>query len=309
MHASRRFIFGAASLLVGGVLLAGAIAIRQSIPDEYIGAQRAYLSELQNQLAEFDSLKDGPRIALIGSSPVIMGLSAERIESATGFPTRNLAMDASRATFQDYAALVALHIRPGDVAVIVNPNLRKAPQMQLPLACVTHFTRDCIRKQSGYRPRIVEDALVLFTNRAFGNEPSMRNPHGDFIFSEDPKIKTVPPKFAGPFPKNGAGDIAAVAMDVRKHGGCPIFAFTPLLPRTEEVALWQDAFAKLRAGIDAAGLHDLMVEDSPLWSDAALFHHDEHMTERGRKIWTDSIIAKLRDNGLPDSCREANARS
>jgi len=48
-----------------------------------------------------------------------------------------------------------------------------------------------------------------------------------------------------------------------------------------------------------------MVEDSPLWSDASLFHHDEHMTERGREIWTASIIAKLRDSGLPGSCAQA----
>src|SRR4051812_9084653 len=122
MRNPKRLVFVAVSLLAAGILaLGGSIALREAIPDDYIGAERAYLLELQNQLAEFDSLKDGQRIVLIGSSPVIMGLSAERIEAATGFPTRNLAMDASRAVFHDYTALVAEHLRAGDVAIIVDP--------------------------------------------------------------------------------------------------------------------------------------------------------------------------------------------
>jgi hypothetical protein len=156
----------ALSLLVGSVvLLAGSIVLRQLIPDDYIGAQRFYLSALERQLAEFDSLTTDQRIVLIGSSPVIMGLSAQQIETATGVPTRNLAMDAVRADFQDYAVMVVEHLRRGDVAIIGNPNLRKSPQMQLPLRCVKHFGFECIRKQSGLSSHIIQDALVLFTDR------------------------------------------------------------------------------------------------------------------------------------------------
>src|SRR5438067_837960 len=183
------------SLLVGVVLLAYTIAARKLIPDEYIGAQRAYFSELERQLAEFDSLTTGQRIALIGSSPVIMGLSAEQIETATGVPARNLSMDASRSVFQDYAAMVGEHIKPGDVVIIANPNLRRLPQMQLPLTCVKHFGFECIRMQAGFQPHIVQDALVLFTDRSFGDEVRPRTPRGDLIFPEKPEFAMFRPKF------------------------------------------------------------------------------------------------------------------
>src|SRR5512143_2597087 len=113
MRAHKRF---ALSLVLGAtVFLVASIVVRQHIPDEYIGAQRAYLAEVETQLAEFDSLAPRQRIALVGSSPVILGLSAEEIETATGTPARNLAMDASRSVFDDYASMIVEHIRPGDV--------------------------------------------------------------------------------------------------------------------------------------------------------------------------------------------------
>jgi hypothetical protein len=92
---------------------------------------------------------------------------------------------------------------------------------------------------------------------------------------EQPKFKTVPPKFDRPFPKNGADDIAKLAMDVRRRGGCPIFVLTPLLPESGEIALWQNELTRLWREIDEAGLHNIMVEDSTLWSDPTLFDHDE----------------------------------
>jgi hypothetical protein len=306
---SRKFTLVAFSLLVVIVLLAGSVVVRKSIPDEYISAQRAYFAQLEGQLADFDSVSAGQRIALVGSSPVMLGLSAEQIESATGVPTRNLAMNSSRAVFQDYAAMVAEHIRPGDVVIIADPNLRKPPQMQLPLSCVKHFGFECIRLQEGFQPHIVQDALVLFTDRSFGDEESHRTPHGDYIFPNPPQFEMFRPKFVGPFPKNSAGDMAKIAMDVRRHGGCPIFVLTPLLPESAEVPLWQNEFTKLRRAMDEAGLHDIVVEDSPIWNEQTLFHHDEHMSERGREVWTGMIIAKLQKNGLPGSCERVNARS
>jgi hypothetical protein len=293
-------------LVVAGALVAGSIVVRQHIPDEYIGAQRAYLSWVEGQLAEFDTIS-GKRVALIGSSPVIMGLSAEQIETETGVPTRNLAMDAARAVFADYATMVFEHIRPGDVVVIAEPNLRRSPQMQLPLSCVRRFGSECMRDQSGYIPRIVNDALVLFTDRSFGDEHLARTPRGDFIFAD--AQKTVPPSFQGPFPKNGADNMAKLAKEVRQRGACPIFVLAPILPKSEEIPLWQKEYASLWQQIDAAGLHDLVVADSTLWDDPALFHHDEHPSERGRVIWTGSVIAKMREKGLPASCGQVDARS
>jgi len=306
---SKTFRLVAISLLVVFVLLAGSIVIRQAIPDEYIGAERAYLTWVEKQLVDFDSLTSGQRIALVGSSPVILGLSAEQIEKATGVPTRNLALNSSRSVFADYAAMVLEHIKPGDVVIIANPNLRKPPQMELPLSCVRHFGFECIRMQSGFQPRILEDATILFTDRSFGEEQSTRSPRGDFVFPEPPQYEQFRPKFAGPFPENSAADMAKLAADVRRRGACPIFVLTPIWPETNEIPLWQKEYDKLWGKIDEAGLHNIVVEDSPLWSDGMLFHHDEHMSEPGREIWTGMILAKLQKNGLPASCGRVNARS
>ena len=308
MRNRRRLTLVSLGLLAGvAVLLAASIAIRQLIPHEYIGAQRAYLSAVERQLAALDSDTTGKRILLVGSSPVIMGLSAEQIENATHVPTRNLAMDSARAVFSDYAAMVFEHIRPGDVLVIADPNLRKSPQMQLPLSCVRHFEFNCIRKQTGFKPHIVEDFLVLFTDRSFGDEKLTRTPRGDLIFENSPKPFAA--KFQGSFPSNGPDNMVKLASDVRQRGGCPIFVLAPLLPRPEEIPLWRNEFAKFWRAIIKAGLHDIVVDDLPLWNDPALFHHDEHPSERGRVIWSRSVIAKLQERGLPDSCGRIGARS
>jgi hypothetical protein len=306
---SKTFRLVAISLLAVVVLLAGSIIVRQAIPDEYIGAERAYLSQLDKLLVDFDSVTTGQRIALIGSSPVIMGLSAQQIEKATGVPTRNLALNSSRSVFEDYAAMVLDHIKPGDVAIIANPNLRKSPQMRLPLTCVRHFGFECIRAQSGFRPRILEDATILFTDNSFGDEQLTRSPRGDYVFPEKPQYAPFRAKFAGPFPENSAADMAKLAADVRRHGACPIFVLTPIWPESKEIPQWQKEYDKLWGKLDEAGLHNIVVEDSILWSDGMLFHHDEHMSEPGREIWTGMILARLQKNGLPGSCGRVNARS
>src|SRR5262249_32113411 len=83
--------------------------------------------------------------------------------------------------------------------------------------------------------------------------------------------------------------------------GCPLFVLTPFWPEAKEAGLWQDEIAKLWQRIDAAGLHDIVVPDSPLWDERTLFHHDEHPSERGREIWSRTVIAKLMERGLPGS--------
>ena len=309
----KKFAVVASCLLVVSVLFfAASIVFREHIPDDYIGAQRAYLSALERQLAEFDAITTTQRIALIGSSPVIMGLSAEQIETATGVPTRNLAMDASRSVFGDYAAMVIEHIRPGDVVIIGNPNLRKLPQMELPLTCVKHFGFECIRAQSGLRPRIVQDALVLFTDRAFGYELLPRTPRGDLIFPGKPQYAAFRPKFIGSFPRNGADNMAKFAADVHRHRACPIFVLTPLLPERGEISLWQREFTRLWREIDEAGLHDIVVQDFPLWNDQTLFHHDEHMSERGREVWISKChrqVARKRATGQLPAKRCAHLKN
>jgi hypothetical protein len=297
----------ALSLLVVVVLLGTSIAVRKLIPDEYIGAERAYLSQVESLLTDFDSLSQGQRIALVGSSPVILGLSAEQIENATGVPTRNLALNSSRGVFRDYTAMIAQHIRPGDVVIIANPNLRKAPQMELPLTCVRHFGFECIRMQDGFQPHIVQDSLVLFTNQSFGEEATRRTARGDYVF-EEPQFQRFPGKFA-PFPQNSAQDMAEIAMDVRRHGGCPIFVLTPFLTDSKNLPLWQGEVTKLWRNIDEAGLNDVVVEDSPIWNERTLFHHDDHMSERGREIWTRMILAKLEKSGLPGRCGRIDAQA
>ena len=309
MYRSKKFRLVALSLLVVVVLLAGSIVVRQAIPDEYIGAERAYLSWVDKELVDFDSLSSGQRIALVGSSPIIMGLSAEQIEKATGVATRNLALNSSRSVFRDYAEMVLEHIRPGDVVIIANPNIRKPAQMELPLSCVRNFGFECIRMQSGFQPRIVEDATILFTGRSFGDEEMIRTPRGDFVFPVPPVFAPFRAKFAGPFPENSAGDMAKLAADVRRRGGCPIFVLTPLWADSKDIPLWQKEYDKLWGKIDEAGLHNIVVQDSPLWNDGKLFHHDEHMTEQGREIWTGMILAKLKENELPGSCGRVNAQA
>jgi hypothetical protein len=305
----RFFVVASGLLVIGLVLLAGSIVVRQHIPDDYIGAERAYLTGLNTYLVDFDSIARGQRIALVGSSPILMGLSAEQIETATGVPSRNLSLDSSRSVFDDYVSMVEEHIRPGDVVIIADPNLRRSPQLKLPLRCVTHFEFDCMRPQSGFRPRIVQDALVLFTGRAFGEEPLPQTARGDFIFPKVPQYAPFRARFAGPFPNNGVANIAQLAADIRRHGACPIFLLTPLLPEPEALSLWQNEVDKLWRHIDEAGLHDIVVQDSPLWTDRTLFHHDEHMSERGREVWTRMVVAKLQENGLPGSCRHDVART
>jgi len=160
--------------------------------------------------------------------------------------------------------------------------------------------------QSGYRPRIVEDALVLFTGHSFGSEPLNRTPRGDFVFSESAKTKTVPPKFSGPFPKNDARDIAELAMEVRRHGGVSDLRVHAAPARTEEVVSGRTQFANLRAQIDAAGLHDSNGRGFALVERCQPFpSRRAHDRAWGGRSGRQSIIAKIAHSGLPGSCAQA----
>src|SRR6202012_5061160 len=65
---------------------------------------------------------DTPRILLLGSSPAVLGLSAEKIAAATKLPTFNLAAPTSVEFFPDYMEMMMPFVRPDDVVVLSDPN-------------------------------------------------------------------------------------------------------------------------------------------------------------------------------------------
>jgi len=254
--------------------------------------QRADLDAL---LADLDTVKGEPRIVLVGSSQVVLGLSADRMTRATGIPARNAGVYAGRGGFREYFRLVMARIRPKDV-VIVSPPIGAGIEIgSRHFGCSHPSGLDCVLSNWKAAPRIVE-----FSQRS-AVVPTLqfeRDPKGDAVFSGRAAIP-IPEK--GRKPTFSADSVKVVREQVdmiRARGACPVIAFPPHLAREDTLADWEGEFTRAKNALHDAGLGDVVVETMLIQTDPHIFLHDvHHMNPEGREIWTKLVLDDLAKHG------------
>ena len=80
---------------------------------------------LINQLQYINSITKNNSISIMGSSGVLLGLSAKDINKKTGILTINLASMGQGAEFNKYIEFIYKYNNPGGIAIIGDRNYRK----------------------------------------------------------------------------------------------------------------------------------------------------------------------------------------
>ena len=290
MHGFKRLTF-AALLLWGCGMLVSAV-----IPWEIIAEGRSALATV-SRIGEMAKTEGGaPRILLIGSSPVVLGLSAKEIADATGVPTFNLAVPGVLPFFPEYLDTAAAFVRPDDIVVISDPNWLARGNATLTKGCVGSFSLSCAVWGPRPLPHLIEFARVLFGTWPTKNTAIVRNAIGDAVavrsFNAAETIPTLP--FAGRFADQVAVELRKTVENFRARGACPLITLGPIFVDADEQEQWRREQNATEARVAKLGLALSVITDGAVNTDRSLFLDSyEHPTAAERAIWTERVISRL----------------
>jgi hypothetical protein len=267
---------------------------------------RRNLANLSRVLAAAATSPGDTRIMLVGSSPVRIGLSAARIEQATGIPTFNLGVPDSAEFFEDYIDTVMQHLRTGDVVVVSNPLWLDPNRASLKAGCVRRLVRDCLTWRVSAFPHLNLTIQYMLKPMLLDALGPARSPtvgfHGDGIapqpVQENKAIEPMPP----PPAEMVATDLAQISRLIerfREREACPLFALGPVFVRDKERPSWTKNLDALRAAAYKGGLGPYLLSDEVAQVDRSQFGDSpEHPSINGGADWTRRIIDRLRDRTM-----------
>ena len=253
-------------------------------------------AELDALLTDLDGVKGERRIVLVGSSQVVLGLSADRIMAATGIPARNAAVYEGRHGFRDYFRIVVSRVRPKDIVVVSPPVGVGIDAGSRPFGCADPSSLDCLLYNWKPAPRLVDFSRRFIIVSPF---PNQRTAKGDVVFGAKPGDTPTPGKKIRPtFSADTVRVVREQAEMIRARGACPVFAFPPQLVLDDARAEWQEEFDRARAALRTAGLEDVVVGSMLINTDPRNFYHDDHhMNPTGRNLWTQMLLDDLLQSG------------
>ncbi len=232
------------------------------------------------------------RIVLVGSSPVIFGLSAADLQAATGCTAVNLGALAVGHVLNDYLAEVLAAVRPGDTVVLSDRLWTQPGAAAQP--CETGPAWRCLLQWARLVPTLNEDMLRL---RGYGLQ---RSPQGDLLSFVPLALAPLPP-LAGPLDQRDyrLDRIAAQLQLIRARGARPLLAPVPVLALPAARSVVEQDLAQLSAQLrqrigPGVWLTPIVNTDS-----AASTLDGEHATPAGRQQWTAQVAAALRGPGPP----------
>lgn len=226
------------------------------------------------------------RVLLLGSSPVIFGLSAAEIEAATGCTTGNVGMVAVNHVLNPYLDEVLQRARPGDVVVLSDKQWLKASAGRQ--ACEDGPWLLCLAQSLHWVPNLRED-LVRFRDMGLA-----RSARGDLL--------QFPPRVPNPGLRADAPlehiahrieRMADQVQRIRAHGARPVLAPPPILAEPAALAEVQARVARVsQLALERLGPGVWL---PPLiHTDPALISLDsEHASLAGRARWTGQLQAAL----------------
>lgn len=243
-------------------------------------------SLFQQQLVEMDVITDEKRILIYGSSGLLLGISAQSLQSITGRSSRNFSTTGFGGQFESAIALMGLHIKKGDILVIGDRQFRnpqpKSLQWYESLRSIKHLIPLIPELSSYLRPVAI----------------SPRTSYGDLLH--------YPPAYFGltkynPNPSYDISNIETMRMQiklVRQTGGCPVLVLVPLLVKQSERSSFETATTQLLSLADSAGLSAHVLKVSSIETDDSLFVDQEHLSAKGRARWTAAIGREMLERNV-----------
>ncbi|GGF03727.1 hypothetical protein GCM10011611_06480 [Aliidongia dinghuensis] len=289
MHGSKRWTLAAFALWGFGMLV-GSVA-----PWDVLDGSRASLDETRRIAASMGGASETPRVLLIGSSPVELGLSAERISAATGLPAFNLAAGGALSFFPEYLNQVLLFVQPDDVVILSNPNWVSRNGVLLAEGCVSRFSLACASLRPHPLPHLIEFLRVVSGHWSSATD-IMRNDVGDVVSYRSTNaavtISTIP--FPGGYANDAVAELRQAVAAIRAKGACPLLTLGPVYVDARDEARWLREQQIVEARIAKLGLASSVITDGAISTDRSLFLDGyEHPAASEGAIWTDRVIGRL----------------
>jgi len=296
MHASKRITFLAAGLWLAACLV-GSI-----FPWDVVDRARLGMDEVHSVLSMADQTKAAERIFLVGSSPIVLGISAKEIERRTGVPTFNIGINDSAEFFDDYMGRILPHIRKGDIVVVSDPRWLDPLRLKLAPGCTERLAGNCLGWWFGTLPHLsLAGRFILGLHQSIGPTRIDRDAHGDND-ALDPSRSHKPFDTMRPPAQIATADVKQMTQivdELRRHDACPLLALGPVFVSEREEMSWNSQIGALQSAMSKSGYGRFLLADDVFKTDPADFLNSyEHPSAVGRRNWTNQVIARLTDHVL-----------
>jgi hypothetical protein len=251
---------------------------------------RLSASETDQRLQALDRTAGRCRIFLVGSSVVLMGLSATELEAATGCATVNAALLNISGQINEYLERILIHARPGDFVVLSD---RSWTDMPLDIKKYTERPQwmSFLRSVS-LAPHAMADLRVV------SNSDMRRGTRGDNI--EFTAVLGAPVLlYAAPLNDvpSRLQRISKQVQIIRASGARPILAATPVLVADSAKQDLESQFALLNQRVLATVGGDVWIGPMVETNHVYFAMEGQHSSEAGRRRWTQQIEAVILAKG------------
>jgi hypothetical protein len=290
------------TLLAVGLWLMSCI-VGSLFPWEVVYRARMGLDEIYDVFAVADQIKGQRRVLLVGSSPIVIGMSARQIEQRTGLPTFNVGINDAAEFFDDYMSRILPHVRKGDIVVVSDPRWLDPSRAKLAPGCTEKVAGNCLGWWFNALPHLSLVSRFLFDfHHVIGAKVIDRDAHGDNDAMDPTRlhkaVDTMPPLNK----MIAALDIKQMAQiidEFHRHEACPLLAVGPVYVNEREKALWNSQVTSLQSAVSKSGYGRFLLADDVLQTDRANFLDSyEHPSPLERDSWTNRIIDRLTDRSM-----------
>lgn len=243
---------------------------------------KSYLIEsdtyFRSQLNVLSKINDQRQVILYGSSGMLVGVSAEALEShINNVKVTNLSTIGTANELDNALRLILERIHQGDVLILGDRSYRNGFPSLLDNLPNIYF-------------------LPNFKNYIIKENQIKRSFYGDFIeypisnfnlkqlnnYSDKPNFN----------PKN-LKKMKSHIDEIKRAGGCPIIVFIPLLIKEEDRAAYENETKKLLFQIYLMGMSDYVLNLVALETEPNFFYDQYHLNNLGRQNWSNKIIGEI----------------
>jgi hypothetical protein len=238
----------------------------------------------QKQLLEMNSVVGQRRLFIYGSSGLLVGISAILLESMTKHSARNLSTGGLGGQNDLAISLMISHAKPDDIILIGDRGFRgQLPVNNPPMKLFVNIKQGI---------KIIPNVANYFYRKL------ERTDSGDIVWY--PPANILPEKY-DPNPTYTSANIELMKRQadlVKQGGGCPVLVLVPILVKENEKSSFEIATKNLLSLANSAGLSDFLLHLPSIEVDKSLFVDQYHMSESGRKKWTEAIGRELLERNL-----------
>lgn len=233
----------------------------------------------KNQLIQIKNHhQSGNKIYIYGSSPVLLGISAETIEINTNIKTFNFSSTGFANQIDTALSSIASRANLGDIILVSDREYRAS------------MTKKSITSNI----KIIPELKILISPPLF-----KRNLYGDLeIYPEQTfmPIKNSPPPN---YDEKLIIEKMILQINIAKNSGvCPVLVLVPILVNPNEKEDYELATNRLISHAKSAGISQNLLFLTSIETNKDFFIDQFHMSKKGRDKWTNAVTFEILERNL-----------